>query len=108
MTSKTYTITVEVPDALVVWLQRRLGISEAKARVMVRRALRVRTCLLMHSAEVVDAQGDDPLVVFAPSWERAPREGERWFDISRGRARKMADGRVQDDNEEDSDDPEIK
>lgn len=98
---KRYTVglTVEVPEDLVRWVMRRLRVSDAQARVRIRRALRVHAELMMKSAEILDEGGEDPLLNFVVNWQRAPKEGERWFDCGTGRARRMVNGQVKEDDD---------
>lgn len=96
-------IDVLVPEGLPAWLARRLGVSEAKARVLVKRAVRTHGSLISKSATVLAGTlGDEePLLVFESNFSRTPRAGDRWFDCGSNAARRMRDdGRAIDDEED--------
>lgn len=88
-------VVIDVPDELVPWTARQLGVSHARARQLVEEAVAGQAQLIYKSAEVLE--GEPRVLVFVSNFSAAPREGGAWFECGRNAGRIMKQGRAQDE-----------
>jgi hypothetical protein len=91
-------VDVLVPEGLPRWAALRFGVSEAKAKRLVDRAVRLHAQLWTSIAEVLEPGAgeteEERTLVFSSVFRSSPREGDRWFECLSNKPRAMVQGKA--------------